>query len=111
MLVLYFFFFFSSRRRHTRLQGEWSSDVCSSDLVGARVQALYTVTQRVAGRQHEHRDVEAEPPRRPDDVDTRHLRHAPIDDRGRVTVDAQQMDGVTTGRSRVHHIPVLAQPT
>src|SRR2546426_8567119 len=30
----YFFFFFSSRRRHTRLQGDWSSDVCSSDLVG-----------------------------------------------------------------------------
>src|SRR5256885_7103848 len=26
------FFFFSSRRRHTRLQGDWSSDVCSSDL-------------------------------------------------------------------------------
>src|SRR2546426_3154640 len=29
-----FFFFFSSRRRHTRLQGDWSSDVCSSDLNG-----------------------------------------------------------------------------
>src|SRR2546426_5847527 len=29
-----FFFFFSSRRRHTRLQGDWSSDVCSSDLIG-----------------------------------------------------------------------------
>src|ERR1022692_1594040 len=27
-------FFFSSRRRHTRLQGDWSSDVCSSDLPG-----------------------------------------------------------------------------
>src|SRR2546426_7068374 len=27
------FFFFSSRRRHTRLQGDWSSDVCSSDCV------------------------------------------------------------------------------
>src|SRR5688500_19624551 len=24
--------FFSSRRRHTSLQGDWSSDVCSSDL-------------------------------------------------------------------------------
>src|SRR2546426_7309829 len=28
-----FIFFFSSRRRHTRLQGDWSSDVCSSDLI------------------------------------------------------------------------------
>src|SRR5256885_8924083 len=32
-----FFFFFSSRRRHTRLQGDWSSDVCSSDLIVADV--------------------------------------------------------------------------
>src|SRR5256885_4206007 len=31
-IVFGFFFFFSSRRRHTRLQGDWSSDVCSSDL-------------------------------------------------------------------------------
>src|SRR5437762_11735018 len=27
-----FVFFFSSRRRHTRYIGDWSSDVCSSDL-------------------------------------------------------------------------------
>src|SRR3989454_8217243 len=32
-----YLFFFSSRRRHTRLQGDWSSDVCSSDLA-ARLQ-------------------------------------------------------------------------
>src|SRR6266850_7193445 len=32
--MCFFFFFFSSRRRHTRLQGDWSSDVCSSDLAG-----------------------------------------------------------------------------
>src|SRR5437762_12258379 len=30
---LVFFFFFSSRRRHTRYIGDWSSDVCSSDLI------------------------------------------------------------------------------
>src|SRR2546430_12578559 len=30
-------FFFSSRRRHTRLDCDWSSDVCSSDLEGDRV--------------------------------------------------------------------------
>src|SRR3712207_8963520 len=41
-----FFFFFSSRRRHTRYWRDWSSDVCSSDLVpqgelkGARVTKL-----------------------------------------------------------------------
>src|SRR6266446_7409548 len=32
MVDIYLIFFFSSRRRHTRLQGDWSSDVCSSDL-------------------------------------------------------------------------------
>src|SRR5690625_6513128 len=33
-------FFFSSRRRHTRWPRDWSSDVCSSDLVlGAIVDA------------------------------------------------------------------------
>src|SRR2546421_5885483 len=29
----FFFFFFSSRRRHTRSDRDWSSDVCSSDLL------------------------------------------------------------------------------
>src|SRR3712207_3798608 len=33
-LVIIFFFFFSSRRRHTRYWRDWSSDVCSSDLLG-----------------------------------------------------------------------------
>src|SRR5256885_12848475 len=37
------FFFFSSRRRHTRLQGDWSSDVCSSDL-DQQTLCAYTVT-------------------------------------------------------------------
>src|SRR2546429_4149193 len=33
VFLLHFFFFFSSRRRHTRCSRDWSSDVCSSDLV------------------------------------------------------------------------------
>src|SRR2546430_6418219 len=32
-VLVFFFFFFSSRRRHTRFDCDWSSDVCSSDLV------------------------------------------------------------------------------
>src|SRR5215210_2322466 len=35
-MYIFFFFFFSSRRRHTRYIGDWSSDVCSSDLMGRR---------------------------------------------------------------------------
>src|SRR5205814_4622194 len=31
--IFFFFFFFSSRRRHTRCLSDWSSDVCSSDLL------------------------------------------------------------------------------
>src|SRR2546430_14622079 len=35
-------FFFSSRRRHTRFDCDWSSDVCSSDLVYANTtRAIY----------------------------------------------------------------------
>src|SRR3989440_492578 len=39
-LVLASFFFFSSRRRHTRSDRDWSSDVCSSDLVCREHHAL-----------------------------------------------------------------------
>src|SRR5437764_10617658 len=35
--LLFFFFFFSSRRRHTRYIGDWSSDVCSSDLARSQL--------------------------------------------------------------------------
>src|SRR5258706_10310854 len=37
------FFFFSSRRRHTRLVSDWSSDVCSSDLVTVKEQCNLAV--------------------------------------------------------------------
>src|SRR6266567_2877102 len=33
-MAIPFLFFFSSRRRHTRFDCDWSSDVCSSDLIG-----------------------------------------------------------------------------
>src|SRR5688500_19140261 len=42
-------FFFSSRRRNTRVQGDWSSDVCSSDLPPADLvpgDALEAAAQR-----------------------------------------------------------------
>src|SRR6476620_5060575 len=38
MRGMQFFFFFSSRRRHTRYWRDWSSDVCSFDLVGGGLQ-------------------------------------------------------------------------
>src|SRR3989475_2155942 len=36
LIIFFFFFFFSSRRRHTRFDCDWSSDVCSSDLLAYR---------------------------------------------------------------------------
>src|SRR5256885_1489583 len=41
-------FFFSSRRRHTMLQGDWSSDVCSSDLRRRRRRVPWAACRRSA---------------------------------------------------------------
>src|SRR5436189_4887232 len=43
------FFFFSSRRRHTRYIGDWSSDVCSSDLADDPPVRLELALARAAG--------------------------------------------------------------
>src|SRR5262245_46064980 len=45
VLVFRLFFFFSSRRRHTRCLSDWSSDVCSSDLIAGLV-AAYVLGKR-----------------------------------------------------------------
>ena len=52
--IFFLFFFFSSRRRHTRYIGDWSSDVCSSDLLHAwELKALAgTVDMLFTGRMH-----------------------------------------------------------
>src|SRR5437879_13839427 len=43
-----YLFFFSSRRRHTRYIGDWSSDVCSSDLAQDIAYAEYRSAVREA---------------------------------------------------------------
>src|SRR5438094_2830537 len=43
MVGVFLCFFFSSRRRHTRSYGDWSSDVCSSDLLAHRLALAVTV--------------------------------------------------------------------
>src|SRR5687768_3272900 len=50
LLFFFFFFFFSSRRRHTRCSRDWSSDVCSSDL-------LRSVTSFVSLIEEDYGDV------------------------------------------------------
>src|SRR5438876_778337 len=58
----FFFFFFSSRRRHTRWTGDWSSDVCSSDLlVGERLsQVDLALRELVGGGVGEEQDTRSE---------------------------------------------------
>src|SRR5256886_6861209 len=41
-------FFFSSRRRHTRFDCDWSSDVCSSDLIGSESIKGWELAQKMA---------------------------------------------------------------
>src|SRR5207245_7192078 len=42
-------FFLSSRRRHTRCYRDWSSDVCSSDLIQRRLDGARQVRQFAVG--------------------------------------------------------------
>src|SRR6266581_311957 len=42
-------FFFSSRRRHTRWTGDWSSDVCSSDLLPSNPDLRAEFVRRASG--------------------------------------------------------------
>src|SRR5690349_22910838 len=48
-LFVFIFFFFSSRRRHTRSLRDWSSDVCSSDLIDHFDAPLYCEVRKHYG--------------------------------------------------------------
>src|SRR2546426_7035284 len=72
-ILMSFFFFFSSRRRHTRLQGDWSSDVCSSDLKPmrslAKLSTDFSKAMASADRISEVLDTEPEIQDRPDAIE------------------------------------------
>src|SRR3989454_1177353 len=91
-IALLCFFFFSSRRRHTRLQGDWSSAVCSSDLAarqGRRAGFSVRVrTQPPAERRAS--DLETACFRVAQEAITNVARHAGAK---RVEVDARAEDG------------------
>src|SRR5690606_39814937 len=55
MLLVINRFFFSSRRRHTRFSRDWSSDVCSSDLLAGQ-------RAWITGLRHEQSSARAEVP-------------------------------------------------
>src|SRR5688500_20328399 len=104
-LLLLMPLFFSSRRRHTRLQGDWSSDVCSSDLcawpwgatTGSRAIATRrstTPTTSSCGWRSEERRVGKEGGQRVAGVDAH--QH---DDLGIAADDARASDGAERKRA------------
>src|SRR2546427_7739302 len=68
-LFFVLFFFFSSRRRHTRFDCDWSSDVCSSDLLPG-ADARFAGIAAVAADQVDLADADAWRPHAPaaDDI-------------------------------------------
>src|SRR6266581_445853 len=92
------FFFFSSRRRHTRWTGDWSSDVCSSDLAEDVDQGAD------AGDDQNHHRRQLVELQREGDLQVAHREPVPIadHDRGR-RVELRQLEhGHRGGRERQH---------
>src|SRR3712207_7628555 len=81
----WFCFFFSSRRRHTRYWRDWSSDVCSSDLVAPVLGLLGTATAGPVAT-----------------VSTRRVVHRLLDEGGRVL--AEVADDAVVGRSEERRV-------
>src|ERR1041385_4518352 len=63
------FVFFSSRRRHTRWSRDWSSDVCSSDLVPKQLRQIRAVLRIVECGDNPRRLVESKITRRDRRID------------------------------------------
>src|SRR5699024_11780560 len=74
-------FFFSSRRRHTSSKRDWSSDVCSSDLVRGRIGPITADEQIAPQRRLEDVRLLRAPRDASGDVLRRESRRvAPVDD-------------------------------
>src|SRR6266496_5429412 len=89
-----FFFFFSSRRRHTRSLRDWSSDVCSSDLIERETGRMQRVVDDMLLLAQ--MDEGAVPPRLEQvDLDELLLAEARrLHDRGHVAVDASRVSEI-----------------
>src|SRR3989440_9875019 len=92
------FFFFSSRRRHTRSDRDWSSDVCSSDLVKAQEQMKAT---KVLGH-------DADPQPLTPDVEVRCPVTGAVSTRPRVATDP--IVWTEEAWSRLQLVPLIARP-
>src|SRR5438093_7828917 len=61
---LCYFFFFSSRRRHTRLVSDWSSDVCSSDLIDTHAGQRHILEATIAALRQKDAETDRSEERR-----------------------------------------------
>src|ERR1039457_5903697 len=98
--MFFFVFFFSSRRRHTRLQGDWSSDVCSSDLGAPEKCQNFSLSSRKAVARHSqqsHRDENYHQTNR-----RRSDPHAPLWQNRKAAIDELDMDPVHEQRTLAH---------
>src|SRR5207248_5921178 len=87
-----FVFFFSSRRRHTRSYGDWSSDVCSSDLCAAGLGHLH---------QTEHAFIHASAAGGRDDDDCNAFGRGKLDHAGNAFAHHRTHGGGK--KSEIHH--------
>src|SRR6266478_149790 len=97
--ILFNFFFFSSRRRHTRFDCDWSSDVCSSDLVDVLEHLSPKVHDAIVG---EMEPAEAE--------EVRKLEKYPPDTAGGImTPEATALDEGLTVQQAVEELRRLSE--
>src|SRR5215475_9757980 len=73
-------FFFSSRRRHTRFSRDWSSDVCSSDLLAPGSTLVFYTDGLVDRRQRADGSVYT-------DAEVQHMLQRAVREAARGTVD------------------------
>src|SRR5205814_4072479 len=98
--LVIFFFFFSSRRRHTRCLSDWSSDVCSSDLAGARRPRGRVRLGRAIRRDERGGAGGDPPPRRHGGLDPAHGPGAEGPEIGRASCRERVEDSVGAGALR-----------
>src|SRR5688500_20121508 len=96
--VIRVLFFFSSRRRHTRLQGDWSSDVCSSDLCTRTTSR--TARRAPSGQSAARRSIRSPPSRRSEERRVGKERSA-----ARTTYQWKKAQTDTAQRAQTMHLP------
>src|SRR3712207_7606768 len=95
-------FFFSSRRRHTRYWRDWSSDVCSSDLLFAEQHRLGPAARGALERRCPYERAQLAPCRGPPSLLYLDVRTSPAD-RGRIRSEERRVGKECRSRWSPYH--------